>query len=141
MKTPNRTLPDEIGRPDDGEVLGRHARLGGVGGDAVQVQHQVVQRPGEGESRHWILGTVARHTNTGRAIGDPKLLFYKVKFQERPPVFFSRYSHVLGHSHRRRRYHPHGKQNLTAMYNFYPTMAPPGLGNIFLWRLLLHFLP
>ena len=38
-------LPDEVWRPDDGEVLGRHARLGRVRGDAVEVQHQVVQRP------------------------------------------------------------------------------------------------
>ena len=38
-------LPDEVGRPDDGEVLGRHAGLGRVRGDAVEVQHEVVQRP------------------------------------------------------------------------------------------------
>ena len=38
-------LPDEVGCPNDGEVLGRHARLGRVRGDAVEVQHQIVQRP------------------------------------------------------------------------------------------------
>ena len=42
---------DQVGRPDDSQVLRRHARVVAVGRDPGQVADQVLQRPGRGKVR------------------------------------------------------------------------------------------
>ena len=41
-------LPEQVGGPDDGQVLGVHVGDGAEGGQAGQVPHQELQAPGGG---------------------------------------------------------------------------------------------
>ena len=40
-------LPEQVGGPDDGQVLGVHVGDGAEGGQAGKVPHQELQAPGE----------------------------------------------------------------------------------------------